>query len=183
METKEKTKKPKKIYTEEEKQKMKERLDEGRKKAKAERDRIKEANGGFLPFPEQNKKSSIITKINKIDTLSKNLSGMEEQLSSLSEFIKNISIKEKDNKEPIKLEADKPLEIQKEIEIIHEESQPIPDYIEQIKLQLDQPKPGFSTSKFIHNITSLKVDNNLRSIYKGANIRNNDNPYKNKYKK
>jgi hypothetical protein len=191
-----KERKPRKPMTPEQKERMLANLKAGRDKKNEERLKFKAENEGK---PKEYKATTTVSKIKKIDNIVSNLQNLENlenmakqnnklevienQLMTLSEFIKNVATKEKDTKEPIKLEADNPINIEKPIEIKLEENEPIPEYVEQIKLNLDEPKKGFNTSKRIHGVTSLKVDSNSKALYKGANIRKNDNPYKNKYKK
>jgi hypothetical protein len=190
----EKVKRTRKPMTEEQKERMLANLKAGREKKNAERLKFKEQNEGK---PKEYKTTSLTSKINKIENISTNLEALnnltkfdgsklnviESQLTSLSDFIKNIATKEKELKEPIKIEENEPLEVEKPVDIALEENQPIPEYIEQVKINLDEPKKNFDTSRRLRSITSLSVNNNMKSVYKGANIRLNDNPYKNKYKK
>jgi hypothetical protein len=137
---------------------------------------------------------SLTSKLSQLDDISKkldskqniDLSSLESQIKALTEFVQKIADKEKDQKEPIKTEEDKPLEIEKSVEVNLIENEPIPEYMKQQVIELPEPINKFNpinTSKRIHSITSLFVNNNDRSIYKGVNQRKYDNVYKNPYSK
>lgn len=187
--------KKKRVISEEQKQALRDRAKMMREKKKESAEKLKEE--GKDPKKKYNTSSTLKKKVEEIEKIDlSSISGiqdiqnikskaidLEDKVNSISNFIKEMAEKEKQHKEPIKLEIDEPVNINKDIELNIEESEKIPNYKEPITITIPPPKNAFDPSKMIRGISSLKIDNNMRSIYKGANIRNNDNPYKNKYKK